>query len=297
MPSLRQQIPVIQMTDNLRGSLLMVLAMLAFAFEDAFVKLAAQHLPLGEVLALMGLIGMALFCALALQSGVTPLPRSLLTRTMALRSVSEIIGRVFYGLALALTPISQASAILQATPLVVVLGAAVLFGEKVGVMRWLLIFAGFAGVMIIIRPGLDGFSALSLLAVLGLLGFAGRDLATRAAPLTLTNAQLGAAGFLMLALSGVILTAIDGRLTAVSPLAFAQVAAAACFGVAAYSALTQAMRTGEVGVVTPFRYSRLLFALAIGITMFGERPDALTLLGSAVIVACGIVILSQSRRR
>lgn len=285
------------MTDNLRGSLLMVLAMLAFAFEDAFVKLAAQHLPLGEVLALMGLVGMALFSALALQNGVAPLPRSLLTRTMALRSASEIIGRVFYGLALALTPISQASAILQATPLVVVLGAAVLFGEKVGLMRWLLIFAGFAGVIIIIRPGLEGFSALSLLAVLGLLGFAGRDLATRAAPLTLSNAQLGAAGFLMLALSGVILTAIDGRVTAVSPLAFAQVAAAACFGVAAYAALTQAMRTGEVGVVTPFRYSRLLFALAIGFTMFNERPDALTLLGSAVIVACGIVILSQSRRR
>jgi drug/metabolite transporter (DMT)-like permease len=285
------------MTNNLRGSLLMVLAMLAFAFEDAFVKLAAGHLPLGEVMTMMGLIGMVLFSALALQSGAPPLPRSLLTRTMALRSASEIVGRVFYGLALALTPISQASAILQATPLVVVLGAALLFGEKVGLLRWLLIIAGFAGVLIIIRPGLEGFSALSLLAVLGLLGFAGRDLATRAAPLTLTNAQLGVAGFLMLALSGVILTIVDGRFVAITALALAQIAAAASFGVAAYAALTQAMRTGEVGVVTPFRYSRLLFALAIGFSLFGERPDALTLLGSTVIVACGIVILGQGRRR
>jgi drug/metabolite transporter (DMT)-like permease len=285
------------MTDNLRGSLLMVLAMLGFAFEDAFVKLASRHLPLGEVLALMGAIGMALFTALALHGGTPPLPRSLLTRTMALRSASEIIGRVFYGLALALTPISQASAILQATPLVVVLGAAVLFGERVGLMRWLLIFAGFMGVMIIIRPGLEGFSALSLLAVLGLLGFAGRDLATRAAPLTLSNAQLGVAGFLMLALSGIILTAINANVVAPTPLAVALTFGAACFGVLAYMALTQAMRTGEVGVVTPFRYSRLLFALCIGYGLFGERPDALTLLGSAVIVACGIFILSQSRRR
>ena len=285
------------MTDNLRGSLMMVLAMLGFAFEDSFLKLAAKLMPLGEVLALMGLIGMALFSALALRKGAAPLPRSILSRTMALRSGSEVVGRVFYALALALTPISQASAILQATPLVVVGSAALLFGEKVSLLRWLLILAGFAGVLIIIRPGVEGFSALSLLAVAGLLGFAGRDLATRAAPPALSNAQLGVAGFLMLALSGLILITLNGGPAAISPLALAYTCGAACFGVAAYAALTSAMRTGEVGVVTPFRYTRLLFALIVGYTLFGERPDALTLIGSAVIVGCGIILLSQGRGR
>ena len=285
------------MTDNLRGSMMMVLAMLGFAFEDSFLKLAAKLMPLGEVLALMGLIGMALFSALALRKGAAPLPRSILSRTMALRSGSEVVGRVFYALALALTPISQASAILQATPLVVVGGAALLFGEKVSLLRWLLILAGFAGVLIIIRPGVEGFSALSLLAVAGLLGFAGRDLATRAAPPALSNAQLGVAGFLMLALSGLILITLNGGPAAISPLALAYTCGAACFGVAAYAALTSAMRTGEVGVVTPFRYTRLLFALIVGYTLFGERPDALTLIGSAVIVGCGIILLSQGRGR
>ncbi len=285
------------MTDNLRGSLFMVLAMAGFAVEDAFLKRASQHMPVGEVLALMGLIGTAIFAALALRAGQPPLPRSMLSRTMLLRSGSEIAGRLFYALALALTPLSQTSAILQATPLVVVLGAAWLFGEKVGLFRWVLILVGFAGVLIIIRPGAEGFSALSLLAVAGLLGFAGRDLATRAAPLTLSNAQLGAAGFLMLALAGVVLLATLDTATSISPLAFALTTGAATFGVAAYAALTKAMRTGEVGVVTPFRYSRLLFAMVIGYTLFGERPDAWTLIGSAVIVACGVVILSQSRRR
>ena len=285
------------MTDNLRGSLMMVLAMLGFAFEDSFLKLAAKLMPLGEVLALMGLIGMALFSALALRKGAAPLPRSILSRTMALRSASEVVGRVFYALALALTPISHASAILQATPLGVVGGAALLFGEKVSLFRWLLIVAGFAGVLIIIRPGVEGFSALSLLAVAGLLGFAGRDLATRAAPPALSNAQLGVAGFLMLALSGLILVTLNGGPAAISPLALAYTCGAACFGVAAYAALTSAMRTGEVGVVTPFRYTRLLFALIVGYTLFGERPDALTLIGSAVIVGCGIILLSQGRSR
>lgn len=284
------------MTDNLRGSLFMVLAMAGFAVEDAFLKRASQHLPVGEILVLMGLIGMAIFAGLALRKGEAPLPRSMLSRTMLLRSGSEIAGRLFYALALALTPLSQTSAILQATPLVVVLGAAWLFGEKVGLFRWALILAGFAGVLIIIRPGTNGFSALSLLAVAGLLGFAGRDLATRAAPLSLSNPQLGAAGFLMLALAGVILLWTIDTATAISPLALGLTTGAATFGVAAYAALTKAMRTGEVGTVTPFRYSRLLFAMVIGFAVFGERPDHWTLLGSAIIVACGVVILSQSRR-
>lgn len=285
------------MTDNLRGSLFMVLAMAGFAFEDAFLKAASQHLPLGIVVTLMGALGMVMFAALALARGDRPIPAILASRVMLWRSLSEIIGRLFYALALALTPLSQTSAILQATPLVVVLGASWLFGEKIGLQRWLLIIAGFLGVLIIIRPGLEGFSALSLLAVAGLLGFAGRDLATRAAAPALTNAQLGVAGFLVLMLSGVIILLVVQPAISLNGLGLGMTAGAAVFGVLAYAALTQAMRTGEVGVVTPFRYSRLLFALVLGYLVFGERPDALTLLGSAVIVACGVVILSQSRRR
>lgn len=285
------------MTDNLRGSLFMVLSMAGFAVEDAFLKAAARAIPLGEVLVLMGLIGGGIFAAIAINNREAPLPASMLTRVMLLRSGSEIIGRLFYALALALTPISEASAILQATPLVVVLGAAILFGEKIGLLRWLLILLGFIGVLIIIRPGLDGFSALSLLAVLGLLGFAGRDLATRAAPLTLSNAQLGAAGFLMLGLSGVIMLLVNGPPVIPSAATFGLCLGASAFGVVGYGALTKAMRTGQVGVVTPFRYSRLLFALVIGFAVFGERPDGLTLLGSAVIVGCGVILLGQSRRR
>ncbi|MEO5621783.1 MAG: DMT family transporter [Cypionkella sp.] len=285
------------MTDNLRGSLFMVLAMAGFAFEDAFLKAASQHLPLGIVVTVMGALGMAMFAALAVARGDRPIPAILASRVMLWRSASEIIGRLFYALALALTPLSQTSAILQATPLVVVLGASWLFGEKIGLQRWLLIIAGFLGVLIIIRPGLEGFSALSLLAVAGLLGFAGRDLATRAAAPALTNAQLGVAGFMVLMLSGLIILLVVQPAISLNALGLGMTAGAAVFGVLAYAALTQAMRTGEVGVVTPFRYARLLFALVLGFLVFGERPDALTLLGSAVIVACGVVILSQSRRR
>lgn len=284
------------MTDNLRGSLYMTASMAGFALEDAFIKTAARHIPVGEVITLMGLAGVLVFSAMALRAGDMPLPRAIASRTMLVRSIFEIAGRIFYALAVALIPISVASAILQATPLVVVLGAALIFGETVGLKRWLLILTGFAGVLIILRPGLEGFSALSVLALIAMFGFAGRDLATRAAPLSLSNAQLGVLGFIVLTLSGVIILAVTGTVVIPDAQGFALVAGAAGFGICGYGALTIAMRTGEVGVVTPFRYTRLLFAMVLGVAVFGERPDAATLIGSAIIVACGVVIISQNRR-
>ena len=133
------------MTPNLRGSLYMVASMAGFAVEDAFLKAAAQQVPVGEAILLMGLVGIAVFSAIALRAGEAPLPRAILSRTMAIRSGFEIAGRLFYALAIALTPISVASAILQASPLLVVLGAALIFGETVGLRRWVLILGGSQG--------------------------------------------------------------------------------------------------------------------------------------------------------
>lgn len=282
-------------SDNLRGSLWMMAAMAGFAAEDGFLKAAAGAIPVGQVLIVEGLAGIAWFSMVALRAGSPPLPRAVLSRTMAVRSIFELVGRLFYALAIALTPISIASAILQATPLVVVPGAAILFREKVGAFRWAMMALGFLAVLLILRPGLTGFSALSLLALIGMLGFAGRDLATRAAPPALSNAQLGVAGFAVLAVSGALILFVTGGACVPSLRAAGLMAGAAGFGIAGYSALTTAMRTGEVSAVTPFRYARLVFALGIGVGAFNESPDAQTLLGSAIIVACGLALLLRRR--
>lgn len=284
------------MRDNLRGSLWMVAAMAGFSVEDMFLKSAAASLPVGQILMIFGAGGMFGFALLAARRGERILHPAILSPAILIRCVFEVAGRLFYTLAIALTPLSSASAILQATPLVVVMGAALIFGERVGWRRWTAIAVGFAGVLIILRPGLDGFTPLSLLAVLGMLGFAGRDLATRAAPPVLSNLQLGVYGFAMMVPTGAVLLAVSGGAALPSALAAGQLAAATVIGVLAYYALTSAMRMGEVSVVTPFRYTRLVFALILGAAVFGERPDAATLLGSAVIVASGVYTLLRSRR-
>lgn len=281
---------------NRQGAMFMVLAMACFAVEDALLKTAAQSLPVGQVLLGFGLIGLAVQSVLAQAAGERPFVPAMGSRVMVTRSVFEVVGRLFFMLAIALTPLSTASAILQAAPLVVIAGAAVFFGERVDARRWLAVVLGFAGVLIILRPGAEGFGILSLLAVIATLGFAGRDLATRAAPVSMSHRQLGVLGFTMLVVAGLIALPFGGALVWPSQLAALCLAVGALSGVVAYNALTTAMRTGEVGAVTPFRYTRLVFAMIAGIVMFREQPDLWTVAGSLIVVGAGIVALSFSGR-
>lgn len=281
---------------NRRGAVFMVLSMAGFAVEDSLLKIAAVSLPPGQVLITFGVLGTMTFAVLALMAGEAPLTRAMLGRPMILRSLSEVTGRLFYMLAIALTPLSTASAILQATPLVVMVGAAVLFGESIGPRRWLAVALGFGGVLLILRPGTEGFGALSLLAIMAMLGFAGRDLATRAAPVSLSFRQLGVVGFSMLIVAGLIVLPFGGPMAAPDGATWAGLLAAAAAGVCAYTFLTVAMRTGQVGAVTPFRYTRLIFAMVAGVAIFGETPDRWTIIGSAVIILAGIAALRLSRQ-
>ncbi len=218
-----------------------------------------------------------------------------LSKAMLVRCVCEIIGRSFFALAIILMPLSSASAILQATPLVVVLGAAIYMNEKISAAHWIAIFAGFAGVLMIVRPGPAEFNPASLFAVVSTLGFAGRDLATRAASPRLSNFQLGFYGFLVLIAAGICLSLFEDDGLVIDSVSALTLLAAILSGVIAYNALTVAMRSGSVSVVAPFRYSRVVFALIMGVVIFGEQPDLMTLCGTLVIVTSGIYILYSRR--
>ncbi|PRY75212.1 EamA-like transporter family protein [Yoonia maritima] len=283
---------------NLVGSLWMIAAMACFAIEDVFVKAAAVTLPIGQLLILFGTGGAIVFAAAAFLTKTPLLSADVVSRPMRIRVLFEVMGRLFYALAIALTPLSSATVILQATPIVVVASAALIFGEKVGPRRWIAIVVGLIGVLIIIQPGSDSFSTLSILAVLGMLGFAGRDLASRAAPKTLGTAALGFFGFLAVVAAGLIYSVYEGVSFATITLPTAlHLCGASLVGAAAYAGLMKAMRTGEVSAVTPFRYSRLLFGGACGVFIFKESVSTNMLFGSALIVASGLIIMWRSKPR
>ncbi|MDV7105908.1 DMT family transporter [Vibrio sp. TH_r3] len=283
------------MSNNLKGSLFMMFSMVTFAVEDMFIKAAAQTVPIGLVLVLFGLGGTTLFVLLTWKKNEQVFHPALFSRPILIRASCEIVGRLTFALAITLTALSSASAILQATPLVVAVGAAVFFKERVGIKRWIAITIGFVGVVFIIRPSVDGFDVMSLFAVIATLGFAGRDLATRAAPMALSHVQLGVYGFFVLIPAGLSLMFYHGDAFIINFSAAVQIACATVIGVIAYYSLTIAMRTGEVSVVSPFRYTRLVFAIIIGMVVFGETPDWMTMVGSLLIVSSGGYFLIHHR--
>jgi len=283
--------------DNIRGAILMVLAMFGFAIEDMVIKLMAGALPTWQILATLGVGGSTVFAGLTLWRGHPLFSRSYFTGAIYLRNLGELVGTIGFVTAITLTPISTASAILQVTPLVVTLGAALFLGETVGWRRWSAILVGFLGVMLVIRPGFEGFDALSLITLVGVLGLALRDLMTRKVPPSVSTWQLSFLAFLtLIPAAGILSLFSDQSLVVPEPGMWAMMVVLIFLGVAGYYAIVAAMRVGEVSFVTPFRYSRLIFALIVGMTVFGERPDFLMLLGSAIIVGSGIYTVWRERK-
>ena len=285
------------MSGNILGSALMVLAMIGFGIEDALFKGATATASPGIATLIFGGTGLTLFIALSASSRETIWPRALFSGPLLWRSACEVAGRLFFALALAFAPLSTTSAILQAAPLVVTAGAAAILGERVGPSRWIAMSVGFAGVLLVLRPWGEAFSPALVFAVAATIGFAGRDLATRTSPASLTWRQLGTAGFAMVVVAGALITAFEARHILPDAVGAVRLLAAGMVGVCAYTALTHAMRMGEVSVVAPFRYARLLVALILAFVLFGERPDALMLWGAALIVASGMYTLVRSGQR
>ncbi|KQI69558.1 hypothetical protein AN189_03930 [Loktanella sp. 3ANDIMAR09] len=284
--------------NNLRGGGLMVLAMLGFAIEDMFIKLLADTMSVGAILIYLGLGGALVFGALSLRRGDPLLSRDLLHPMVLLRNGCEVLGTVGFVTAVALTPISSASAIIQAIPLFVTAGAALFLGENVGWRRWVAIAIGFCGVMLIIRPGLDAFQPASLFALQGAIFLAGRDLATRGVPRSVSSMQLSTYAFAVIVPTGLaVVLATDQTLSAPHGGAIAIVGLTVIVGVLAYYAIVAATRIGDVSFVAPFRYSRLVFALIVGTLVFGERPDAWVLTGSLIVVGSGLYTLLREARR
>jgi len=285
------------MTDNLKACLLMVATMAGFAVEDLLIKQVAGAIPVGQIVLLMG-IGGSLFFAAA--SGLLRQPlwnQGLTSRPVLLRSAAEMVSTMAGIAGLVLIPLSLASSILQAAPILVTVGAALFLGERVGWRRWCAIAVGLVGVMLILQPGAQGLNPGVWLSVLAVICVAARDLATRVIRTSITTLQLAFWGYGLSIPSGLLLLAIQ-RSTLVWPDAdsWALLAGAQALGITFYYTLTLALRLGQSSAVVPFRYTRLVFALALGVLVLGERVDAVMLLGLALVTLSGLYTLLREAR-
>jgi drug/metabolite transporter (DMT)-like permease len=276
---------------------MMTLAMALFAVADALIKTLGETVPAAQIVWMLGVGGFVSFASWFWATGRGIWSPDYLKPGVLLRSGFEAGGTMFVITALTLVPLALVSAVIQATPLVVALGAAVFFRNRVGWRRWAAILVGFGGVLLIVRPGSAAVEVTAWLAVAGMLGLAGRDLMTRALPATITGPRLSLHAFATLTVSGVVLQAAQGApLVGLDPGGALIMTLCVAFGSGAYLAIVAATRLGDISVVSSFRYSRMLFALAIAVPIFGERPDALMLIGVAVVIASGTFTLWREAR-
>ncbi|GEC52560.1 DMT family transporter [Bradyrhizobium elkanii] len=285
------------LSSNLRGSLFMAAAMASFTVNDTITKAVSAELNVGEILLVRGLVAMVLVAALAWYRDALRSFRALLIWPVGLRVLGEIGGTLTYLSAISQIPLANASAIFQALPLVITLGAALVFGEPVGWRRWLAISAGFIGVLVIVRPGAEGFSQAALLALASVGFCAVRDLATRRIPKDLPTVFITLLTTVTVTTAGAVVLVPLGGWRPLSGNALGLLTFAAVLILIGYQCIIVSLRTGDISAVAPFRYTALPWAMLTGYLAFGHKPDGPMLAGAAIIVASGLYAFYRERKR
>ena len=286
------------MSDNLRGALLMMLAMALFRVNETCTKLMAGEMPLAQIITLRGLVitGGTFLIAwrmrlLALR--LTPRLWAMLT----VRVGAEVGAAWFYLQALFNMPLANVTAIAQSAPLLLSLAAAVFLREPLGWRRLSAIMLGLFGVLIIARPGPDGFDAFAIYALISVVIGLVRDLVTRSMPATVSTVTVA-----LLTVGGVTLAFAIGGLfdgqawVSVSGRDMALLGTAGVASLFAFLGSITAMRTGEIAFVSAFRYTGLIWALVIGLLVFGDWPGWITLAGAGIVVASGLFTIYRERQ-
>lgn len=284
-----------QLSENMRGAAYMVLAMLGFVLNDAIMKLVSSDVDLYQAIFLRGVLATAIMGFLAWRSGGFAAPRNATNKYLVLRTIGELGGTVFFLTALFNMELANAGAILQAMPLVVTLGAALILRETVGWRRYSAITVGLLGVLIIIRPGGEGFNIFSLSALAAVFCLVLRDLATRGIPRDMSSNFISFVAAAAVMIMGAIVT-LFGEWQPVSALTLLKLTASALFLMAGYYWSIQAMRFGEVSFTSPFRYTSLIWAIVLGYVLFGDIPDVPMIIGSIIVVCSGLFTLYRERK-
>jgi drug/metabolite transporter (DMT)-like permease len=281
---------------NAQGILLMSLSMAAFAFADTLIKLATGIIAPAQVLFLLVTGGLIVFTVIAKLQGQTLRDRRAFLPALLLRYIAEICGMFGTVLALAYVPLSTVGAMIQATPLLVVLGAVLFLGEKVSWRRWSAIIIGFVGVILIIQPGGQDFDWTIGWAVLSLVGLSIRDLATRLAPANMPSACMAIYTMVAAIPFAATWVLLSGESLIPSQANWFMVVAMIGLGSFGYILLITSIRMADISIVQPFRYLRLIFLLIFGVVIFGERPSLSILVGAALIILSGLYTIMRERR-
>ncbi len=273
----------------------MTFASLGYVVNDGLVrKVTEEGAGVYQVLCMRS-IGLAtLFGVAGIVRGETTQRRHL-QAPLLLRVAAEVIAAALFFAAVVRIEFANAQALVQVLPFLVTLAAAIVRGEKVALSQYLTILLGFVGVIVIVRPATDGFSAWSLVVLLAASVLVVRELATRRVDSTTPLVSISFVTAVGLAL-------LTGALSlpgwvALPARAYLWLTLSVIALVVGYVFSIETIRVGDLSVSAPFRYVVLPGAVVIGYLLFGEVPDQFTIVGSLIILATGVFAVQSERTR
>ena len=286
-----------KLTDNVFGAIFMAIGMLSFTGNDALMKFLFQTISVEQGMFMRGLVSVPLLAVIAY------FRKSLFIRidwrnwrVILIRAFAELASTMLFLNALAQMPLANVSAILQSLPLTVTMFAAMFFGEAVGWRRWSAILVGFIGVLIIIRPGSDGFNEYAVLALIAVGFITLRDAITRRLDRSVPSLFVAFVSAIPVFLFGGAMTVTTGW-TPVSWSMGIIVTVAAISITCGYLFAVMAMRIGDISFVAPFRYTGMIWAILFGFLLFGNLPDQMTILGTCIVIGMGVYAFHRERVR
>ena len=282
-------------TKNTKGILFMLISMASFAVGDTFVKISGSFLSPAQIMFFLISGGLIIFTLIAVVKGEKLLESRAFSPILLTRYCAEMLGLVAMIMGLTKVPLSVVGTVTQASPILVAAGAVIFFKEVVSWRRWSSIIVGFFGVILIIQPGGQNLDYAVLWAVAALLAFSIRDLVTRLTPQDIPSASI--ATFTMIAAFPFTTAWVffSGEKFFPPGIDWGVVASMIILGSFGYLLLITSLRIGDLSAIMPFRYSRIVFLLILGVLVFGERPTLSMLVGSALILVSGIYIMWRER--
>ena len=278
------------MSANLKSIMLMVIAMGCLTLTDMLIKIVSRALPIGQIMIFYGVGALAVFWGLLHIKGESIQLSPLTNPAVFWRNIGDLIAMNSMCLALVYVPLSTIGAVIQGVPILVTASAALFLGERVGLKRASAILMGFLGTLLIIQPGAATFDITATLVIIAAVGMALRDIATKLVRENFSTLLLSFYSCFLFIISGSILLLIEGDPSVPdleNSAIILSMIGAGCMG---FFFMTEAVRLGDMSVVIPFRYTRLLFSMAAGIFILGEQVNAIMLTGSALTILSGLYI-------
>lgn len=284
------------MSPVVAGALLMTASMAAFTMNDTMLKLTAGAVPLFQLIFIRSAITCTLM--LATRGRIGAMHFNISRRDwglIAARAGAEVFTSYMFLNALFNMPLANLTAILQGVPLTVTLASAFFLREAVGWRRLSAVLVGFAGVLLIVKPGAEGFNIWSLYGVLAMLGVTVRDLVTRQMSPFVPSMTVAFCTALAVA-TAFGLASISEHWVAIDAGTWVLIVGSAVAVMAGYFLSIGVMRVGDVSFTAPFRYTGLVWALIMGWFVFGEWPGVLTMVGATIVVATGVFTFYRERK-